>query len=271
MALQDRTRSYGNRFLGNCYVYKGRYPNDNLPQSSSYFVYPMPPSSLYYSCLPATNMRQNPILQLGETMSGAIGIPSDYLNDFGYFQRFKDEGDQDRKSDVFHFTGHDAIIQHTDDTKRNINNSLHKKEMTTKCSICEKVYSRSSTLKIHLRTHTGERPFKCNVCSKSFSQNANLRAHLRIHTGEKPFKCSVCDKSFTQSSSLTLHMRVHSGERPYRCNICLRGFACSSTLTKHLRIHTGEKPYQCKVCDMRFSQSGNLSRHMRLHEKIVYV
>ena len=136
-----------------------------------------------------------------------------------------------------------------------------------KCQVCEKSYTRMSTLKLHMRAHRGEKPYKCLVCLKSFSQAANLTAHFRIHSGEKPFKCRVCDRRFSQSSSVTTHMRTHNGERPYKCDICGKAFADSSTLTKHTRTHTGERPYQCNICLQRFSQSGNLNRHKRIHSE----
>lgn len=57
----------------------------------------------------------------------------------------------------------------------------------------------------------GEKPFKCEVCQKTFSYSGGLTIHMRIHTGEKPYKCEVCSKEFSHSGNLTIHMRKHTG------------------------------------------------------------
>lgn len=46
------------------------------------------------------------------------------------------------------------------------------------CHLCQKNFSSTSSLQIHMRTHTGERPFVCNVCQKAFTTKGNLKVIL---------------------------------------------------------------------------------------------
>lgn len=53
-----------------------------------------------------------------------------------------------------------------------------------KCNICQKRFTRPSSLQTHTYSHTGEKPFKCPVegCGRHFSVVSNLRRHQKIHT-----------------------------------------------------------------------------------------
>ncbi|KIJ18927.1 hypothetical protein PAXINDRAFT_166850 [Paxillus involutus ATCC 200175] len=52
------------------------------------------------------------------------------------------------------------------------------------CDYCGKGFTRPSSLKIHLNSHTGEKPFVCTFegCGRSFSVLSNMRRHARVHT-----------------------------------------------------------------------------------------
>ncbi|KAJ1664199.1 hypothetical protein EV178_004329 [Coemansia sp. RSA 1646] len=61
------------------------------------------------------------------------------------------------------------------------------KERKYPCLVCDKRFTRPSSLACHRRTHTGEKPHMCMFpgCGKQFSVQSNLRRHTRIH--EKSF------------------------------------------------------------------------------------
>ena len=112
-----------------------------------------------------------------------------------------------------------------------------------------------------MRTHTKETPYKCTECDKSFTRSSHLTVHMRMHTKETPYKCTVCDKAYTQSSSLTVHMKTHTGEKPFSCVWCAKTFARSIHQNQHMRrCNIYLQHIYMRTCTSDLQQSTNQMR-----------
>ncbi|KFY48021.1 hypothetical protein V496_10345 [Pseudogymnoascus sp. VKM F-4515 (FW-2607)] len=73
-----------------------------------------------------------------------------------------------------------------------VSSSAQKKH---KCKVCDKRFTRPSSLQTHMYSHTGEKPFACDVegCGRHFSVVSNLRRHRKVHKGGAPSEAGSDD------------------------------------------------------------------------------
>ncbi|XP_059062600.1 zinc finger protein OZF-like [Achroia grisella] len=152
---------------------------------------------------------------------------------------------------------------------RKVHSNNQNDELQYQCSMCNRKFSRKSSLSNHLRQHQVKDGvlFTCITCKREFRHQAHLDNHiLAVHTCEQGITCTFCNNNFTTKESLELHLESHKTEKKYQCKICNKLFFMQSTLTDHIRTHTGEKPFLCSICGRGFSQNNNLQQHVRRHQ-----
>ncbi len=82
------------------------------------------------------------------------------------------------------------------------------------CTICQKQFTRPSTLRTHMNSHTGERPFACTApgCGWRFTVLSNLRRHMRVCPAMKKEQTMSTTESMSDGMSTMMngHMYIPS-------------------------------------------------------------
>ena len=150
-------------------------------------------------------------------------------------------------------------------TKNETNHSGYIKLKAFNCSVCEKTFTTSDSLRRHLELHR-RRTYSCKICGKLFTQRYSFVVHQRIHTGAKPYTCSTCGKYFMTSHTLAKHIKTHTKES-FICTLCGVIKYRYDHLLSHMLIHEGEKEHKCDVCKRVFTRFDDLKSHMETHLK----
>ncbi|KAG2223930.1 hypothetical protein INT45_009382 [Circinella minor] len=83
--------------------------------------------------------------------------------------------------------------------------SMHPQKPAPKyaCTYCRKVFTRPSSLRTHVYSHTGQKPFACTFsgCDKHFSVLSNMRRHMRRHSVSTAFTSPSTNTTSSPSSS----------------------------------------------------------------------
>lgn len=159
---------------------------------------------------------------------------------------------------------------------------LHKKFLRRCCEFCNKRFSSSTSLKIHINMyHCDAYLLMCQSCGASFDSQELLQDHIIIYSRkykkrsvkceqmDYDLKCDLCNKEFKTKSNLQQHRLVHMERtREFSCHVCGKMFFTKGSLSTHISTHEDSKPYKCEFCPMAFRARGNLQSHKSLHSGI---
>ena len=98
---------------------------------------------------------------------------------------------------------------------------------------CEKTFSNSLISNHEGKSHT------CHICEKTFTASSLLALHVQtVHDFKKKvtFECSQCDKSYKCLKSYSLHIKSFHQGREFQCDLCNKKFSVPSKLRNHMEI-----------------------------------
>ncbi|XP_060086425.1 myoneurin-like isoform X16 [Ylistrum balloti] len=78
------------------------------------------------------------------------------------------------------------------------------------CEDCGKPFKNNDCLMKHIRVvHMAKlRTKTCPICQKTFSRPSSLEEHMRMHSDLRPFQCLTCGSSYKHKKHLNHHLRV---------------------------------------------------------------
>ncbi|CAO1440494.1 unnamed protein product [Diamesa hyperborea] len=147
-----------------------------------------------------------------------------------------------------------------------------------KCLVCEKTYSKKTSLFTHHKTH----PEHCVHCGTNRGSSAeNIYEHNLQHINIRPFICKKCGESFLRNQQFVEHEKLHekppeaapepvvSKDSKYKCKTCDSSYTNSKLFYKHQQEsgHYNEK-FLCEICGNDFHSNFLLGQHIRrLHKR----
>ena len=174
------------------------------------------------------------------------------------------------------FTCQECVLHFQTENELNDHKLQHLKSF--QCTMCNKVYSSKSSLRVHYNTHSNAEKFQCSICKKSFLRRSSLYNHMKSHVNAAPrFKCSACDEKFESAAHLSAHEVRRSDRNGFsyhelQCCVCGAILSTTAGLKLHItKMHTEalqlqkQKSFSCQICRKKYTSLSYLRQHLKTH------
>ncbi|XP_058056579.1 zinc finger protein 48-like [Anopheles bellator] len=146
-----------------------------------------------------------------------------------------------------------------------------------KCNECDTILRNTGHLVGHIAVHTGENPYVCHLCQRPFSNSTRLKLHLKVHCIMKPQPGLTVTRvsrlsphgpptATTSIPNLEISVKNDDSTAKWRCIECGDNFP-KIKLYQHMKQHLMEKnifvekTHSCVRCGVTFDKTQALQRH----------
>ena len=181
----------------------------------------------------------------------------------------------------------------TSNKKEHIDNVALKHQ----CSVCDKVFLHSCTLKRHMNQHeVSPDIFKCKYCDKSFIRKDKRTRHQQVihlsyqidftaasQENTDSLTCQMCSMNFGDDrEGLFAHLSSKvcqstknkfelNEKHRFVCEFCTKTYVDKDALGKHVRWKHSRKNiyFECTVCSSKLKHKSSLDRHMKKFHPVI--
>ncbi|XP_063883809.1 zinc finger protein 860-like isoform X2 [Scylla paramamosain] len=149
----------------------------------------------------------------------------------------------------------------------------HRRDHDSVCKVCNKEFTKMSSLYIHMKIEHSKNPLSCSICDKRFHCESLLKKHIvKVHDNaavqQTITKCDKCDFSAKTQRALKIHQGLvhHSKLGLFTCKKCKKTFSTKLTYKNHVATHR-KKSIICPLCSEKFTSEHELQTHrISVHE-----
>ena len=118
------------------------------------------------------------------------------------------------------------------------------------CATCNKVFSKKSFLKRHIRYMHENKQEDCQFCNRSFRTKSNRKRHEDVvHRQIKRHVCQDCGEGFASKYQISGHRRDSHNVEKLKCHMCNKSFSYASNLRQHQQICSAKPKEWCRCSE----------------------